>query len=274
MANKNKKEDHRLGCLAIVIIAIIVITIIIVQLIPLLTPAIIAICAIVYFIIYRVKDRPHVKANFELSNEEKASLKNSARKYNWALNKIEELNRIIIEENLRHTKSGRLELRAHRAKDVQGAMDNANQMIKDEKPVYEHLLELPKKRYENASKHFSRSWACFLSVILWLAVVATQSHKEMLKYHQYETAVAVGKVLSIFDRDDNGPATSSDGKQNDNTQTVEQQSNDQQDLSKPTITIWKAFAIMLGAYLVVFVIAIIVFYSKHKKPKKIDVASL
>ena len=130
MAKKNKNDNPVLGCLAMIVIAIIVIAIIAVQLIPIAVPLASAVGALVFFIIYMIKDKPHVKAKFELSSQEKRTLADSAKNYQWALDKIDELNRVIKDEGLRYTKSGRLELRSHHAQDVQGAMDNANQMIK------------------------------------------------------------------------------------------------------------------------------------------------
>ena len=233
MANKNKKDDSELGCfLLIVIIPIILVTIKLVQLIPLLTPAILAICAIVYFIKYRVKDCPHIKTNFELSKREKDDLRTFVNLYNYALENIAGLNHIINEEGLLYTKNGRLDLRNPLAKEIQSQMEKYKEHLRFKTHI-ESMMNLPNIRYKNASKHFSRSWACFLSVIIWLAVVATQSHKEMLKYHQYETAVAVEKVMSVLKHNDNNSSTtSSDDKQNTDTHAAEQQPNDRQNMQK------------------------------------------
>lgn len=213
--------------------------------------------------------------DFELSDSEKNALRETASKYGWALDKLKELKRIIADEGLRYTKSGRLELRSHRAQDVQGAMNNTNQIIKDEKPVYEHLMGLPMERYKKARKHFSRYWACLLAFIVWFAIVATQPQKKMLVYHTYQTVEAVGTVASITDSDSNKESnTSTNNNSVDETQTTNERPTAQAIPEKPNITIWVTFFIMLIAYLVVFVIARIRFSSKHKKPKEINVASL
>lgn len=273
MAKKNKNDNPVVGCLAMIVIAIIVITIIAVQLIPIAVPLASAVGALVFFIIYMIKDRPYVRAKFELSSQEKCALADSAKNYRWALEKIEELNRVIKDEGLRYTKSGRLELRSHRAQDVQGAMDNANQMIKDERPTYDYLMGLPMERYEKAKKHFARYWGCFIAFAIWGCLILSQPRTEILDYHAYQTAEAVSRVTSVLFENKNNGDNTTDAELNTDTRTDEN-SDDRQQAGKPVpvkpdITIWKAFIVWLIAYVIVFVIAIIFFSSKNKEPKSL-----
>ena len=273
MAKKNKNDNPVVGCLAMIVIAIIVITIIAVQLIPIAVPLASAVGALVFFIIYMIKDRPYVRAKFELSSQEKRTLADSAKNYRWALEKIEELNRVIKDKGLRYTKSGRLELRSHLAQDVQGAMDNANQMIKDERPTYDYLMGLPMERYEKAQKHFARYWGCFIAFVIWGCLVLSQPRTEMLDYHAYQTAEAVSRVTSVLSKDKNNVDKTTDAELNTDTK-IDENNNDRQQAGKPVpvkpdITIWKAFLVWLIAYVIVFVIAIIFFSTKNKKPKSL-----
>lgn len=272
-----KKQDKNgnsvVGCLVMIVIAIIVITIIAVQLIPIAVPLASAVGALVFFMIYMINDKPHVRSKFELSNQEKRTLADSAKNYRWALEKIEELNRVIKDKGLRYTKSGRLELRSHLAQDVQGAMDNANQMIKDERPTYDYLMGLPKERYEKAQKHFARYWGCFIAFAIWGCLILTQSRTEMLDYHAYQTAEAVSRVTSVLSKDKNNVDRTTDTELNTDTK-IDENNNDRQQAGKPIpvkpdITIWKAFFVWLIAYVIVFVIAIIFFSSKNKEPKSL-----
>ena len=74
MAKKKKNEDLKnAGCalVAIVVTVVAIIAIVAVQLLPIVIPPAFIICALVYWIKYRRKDLPHVKAAFQLSNAEK-----------------------------------------------------------------------------------------------------------------------------------------------------------------------------------------------------------
>ena len=271
--NKNKNDNPVLGCLAMIVIAIIVIAIIAVQLIPIAVPLASAVGALVFFIIYMIKDKPHVKAKFELSSQEKRTLADSAKNYRWALDKIDELNRVIKDEGLRYTKSGRLELRSHRAQDVQGAMDNANQMINEERPTYNYLIGLPMKRYEKAQKHFARYWGCFIAFAIWGCLFLSQPRTEMLDYHAYQTTEAVSRVTSVLFENKNNVDRTTDAELNTDTKTDEN-NNDRQQMDKsvpvkPDIPVWKAFFVWAIAYLMVFIIAIIYFSRKNRKPKSL-----
>lgn len=273
MAKKNKNDNPVVGCLAMIVIAIIVITIIAVQLIPIAVPLASAVGALVFFIIYMIKDRPYVRAKFELSSQEKRTLADSAKNYRWALEKIEELNRVIKDEGLRYTKSGRLEQRKHLAQDVQGAMDNANQIIKDERPTYDYLMGLPMERYEKAQKHFARYWGCFIAFAIWGCLILSQPRTEMLDYHAYQTAEAVSRVTSVLFEDKNNVDNSTEAELKTDTKTDEN-NNDKQQAEKPIpvkpdITVWKAFLVWMIAYVIVFVIAIIFFSTKNKEPKSL-----
>ena len=273
MAKKNKNDNPVLGCLAMIVIAIIVIAIIAVQLIPIAVPLASAVGALVFFIIYMIKDKPHVRAKFELSSQEKLTLADSAKNYRWALDKIEKLKRVIDDEGLRFTKSGRLDCRSPRAQDIQGAMDNANKIIEEERPTYNYLIGLPMKRYEKAQKHFARYWGCFIAFAIWGCLILSQSRTEMLDYHAYQTAEAVSRVTSILFENKNNVDGTNDAELNTDTKTDEN-NNDRQQVGKPVpvkpdITVWKAFLIWLIAYVVVFVIAIIFFSSKNEEPKSL-----
>jgi hypothetical protein len=273
MAKKNKNDNPVVGCLAMIVIATIVITIIAVQLIPIVVPLASAVGALVFFIIYMINDKPHVRAKFELSSQEKLMLANSAKNYRWALDKIEELNRVIKDEGLRYTKSGRLELRSHRAQDVQGAMDNANHMIEEERPTYNYLMGLPSERYEKAQKHFACYWGCFIAFAIWGCLILSQPRTEMLDYHTYQTAEAVSRVTSVLFENKNDVDRTNDAELNTDTKTDENNNDKQQEGKplpvKPDITIWKAFLIWLIAYVIVFVTAIFFFSSKNKEPKSL-----
>jgi len=273
MAKKNKNDNSALGCLAMIVIAIIVITIVAVQLIPIAVPLASAVGALVFFIIYMIKDKPHVKAKFELSSQEKRTLADSAKNYHWALEKIEELKRVIKDEKLRYTKSGRLELRSHRAQDVQGAMDNANQMIEEERPTYNYLMGLPMERYKKAQKHFARYLGCFIAFVIWGCLILSQPKTEMLDYHAYQTAEAVSRVTNLLFEHKNNVDKNTDEELNTDTK-IDENNNDRQQTDKPIpvkpdITVWKAFFVWAIAYLMVFIIAIIYFSRKNRKPNSL-----
>ena len=271
MAKKNKNDNPVVGCLAMIVIAIIVITIIAVQLIPIAVPLASAVGALVFFIIYMIKDRPYVRAKFELSSQEKRTLADSAKNYRWALDKIEELNRVIKNEGLRYTKSGRLELRSHRAQDVQGAMDHANQMIEEERPTYNYLISLPMERYKKARKHFARYWGCFIAFAIWGCLILSQPRTEMLDYHAYQTTEAVNRVTNLLFKNKNKVDKTTDAEHNTDTKTDENNNDRQQEEKpvpvKPAITVWTAFFVWSIAYILVFIIAIIYFSRKNRKPQ-------
>lgn len=271
MAKKNKNDNPVVGCLAMIVIAIIVIAIIAVQLIPIVMPLASAVGALVFFIIFMINDKPHVRAKFELSSQEKHTLADSAKNYRWALDKIEKLKRVIDEEGLRFTKNGRLDCRSPRAYDVQGAMDNANKMIEEERPTYNYLIGLPMERYEKAQKHFARYWGCFIAFVIWGCLILSQSRTEMLDYHAYQTAEAVSRVTSVLFENKNNVNGTTDAELKTDRKTDEN-NNDKQQVGKPVpvkpdITVWKAFLIWLIAYVIVFVIAIIFFSCRNKEPK-------
>ena len=256
-----------------VVLAIAVITIIAVQLVPIAVPLASAVGALVFFILYRVKDKPHVLAKFELSNQEKHTLADSAKNYRWALDKTEELKRVIKDEGLRYTQSGRLNQRSYRAQDVQGAMDNANHMIEKERPTYDYLIGLPMERYKKARKHFARYWGCFIAFVIWIGLILSQPRAEMLDYHIYQTAEAVSRVTCWLSKDKNNADRTTDAELNTDTKT-DKNNNDRQQADKPIpvkpdITVWTAFFVWTIAYLAVFIITMTYFSRKNTKPKSI-----
>ena len=272
MAKKNKNGDSAAGCLGIIIIVITVYLVpIAARLVPIVVPFASVACALLFFILYRRTDRSHVIAKFKLSNQEKRTLADSAKNYRWALDKIEELNRVIKDEGLRYTKSGRLELRSHRAQDVQGAMDKANQMIKEERPIYNYLMGLPMKRYEKAQKHFARYWGCFIAFAIWGCLILSQPRTEMLDYHAYQTTEAVNRVTNLLFKNKNKVDKTTDAEHNTDTKTDENNNDRQQEEKpvpvKPAITVWTAFFVWSIAYIMVFIIAIIYFSRKNRKPQ-------
>lgn len=271
MAKKKNEDTKNVGCALIAIALTIgaIFLVIGVQIIPLIAGPIFAICAIVYFFRYMSKDRPFVKNNFALTSTETSLLSETTEKYKWALNKKIELNRIIEDEGLRVNANGRLSQRSYRGQDVQGAMDNANGIISEEKPIYDYLVALPEDRYKKASKHFSRYWGFFLSFSLWAIVLSTQPRTEMLNHHSYQTSEAVSSIMDIWTSDNNegNEATSSNTKIEKKKDSKNKESH-RSAPPKPNITVWDAFFILCFAYLVVFIIAKIYFSLKHKKPEK------
>lgn len=270
MAKKSKNDNPVVGCLAMIVIAIIVITIIAVQLIPIAVPLASAVGALVFFMIYMINDKPHVRSKFELSSQEKRTLADSAKNYRWALEKIEELNRVIKDEGLRHTKSGRLDQRTTRGVEVQGAMDNARQMIEEKRPTVEHLLGLPMERYKEARKHFAHYLGGFIAFVIWGCLILSQPRTEMLDYHTYQTTEAVSRVTNVF-KSRNKVDKTPDAELNTDIKTDENNNDRQQEEKpvpvKPDITVWTAFFVWAIVYIMVFIIATTYFSRKNKKPK-------
>ena len=274
MAAKTEREkrDEKIGCIVLVLITIAIVVIIGVQLIPLIVPFAFAICALVFFIKYMWKDRPHVHAKFQLSDSEIHLLSETAEKYVWALEKVEELKKVIADEGLRYTAGGkRLELRSHRAQDVQGAMDNANNIIAEVEPRYYYLRALPMNRYKASRKHFARFWGFLLSFVIW-GIIFMPQHNAMLNYHLEQTGEAIGFVVGLVLHD------SQSDNQKETIETVAENTNEKQDaieqptekktIAKPDITVWEAFVTMLIVYLVMFLATFIFFSIRHKKPKE------
>lgn len=267
------KKQLKIGCALMVLTAIVVLIIIGVQMIPLIAPFVVAICALVCFIKYMWKDRPHVRAKFELSEYERESLADSKEKYNWALDKIVELKEIITNEGLRYTAGGkRLELRSHRAQDVQGAMDNANRIISEERPMCEYYMALPMKRYKEARKHFSRFWGFFLSFAVWGSLVLMAQPDKLLEHHLNQTGEAISFVIDLWDSDKHNNNNSQYATDTVNEANIakELQPAKVQESEEPDITVWSAFVVLGLVYLSVFVVTYIFFSVKHKKPKGVS----
>lgn len=129
------------------------------------------------------------------------------------------------------------------------------------------------KRYEKAQKHFARYWGCFIAFAIWGCLFLSQPRTEMLDYHAYQTAEAVSRVTSVLSKDKNNVDKTTEAELNTDTKTDEN-INDRQQTEKPVpvkpdITVWKAFFVWAIAYLMVFVIAIVYFSRKNRKPKSL-----
>ncbi len=273
MAKKNKNDDSAAGCLGIILIVIAIRLVpIAARLVPIVIPPASAVCALLIFILYRRSDRPHVLAKFELSNQEKRTLVDSSKNYFSASDKMKNLKQVIKDEGLKHTKSGRLDQRTTRGVEVQGAMDNARQMIEEKRPTVEHLLGLPMERYKEARKHFAHYLGGFIAFVIWGCLILSQPRTEMLDYHTYQTTEAVSRVTNVF-KSRNKVDKTPDAELNTDIKTDENNNDRQQEEKpvpvKPDITVWKAFFVWAIAYLMVFVIAIVYFSRKNRKPKSL-----
>ena len=269
---KNKKRNEKINGCILVVLVIAALIIIGVQMIPLIAPFVVAISALVCFIKYMWKDRPHVRANFELSKSELQSFAESKEKCNWALGKINELEKTIANEGLQHNKDGRLSQRSYRGKDVQRALDHANSVYSNERPMCEYYAALPMKRYKEARKHFSRYLGGFLSFVVWGSLVLMAQPDKMLERHLNQTGEAVGHVVDValdsdkHDRDQYNTQNVTDSVDVVNG-TKELQQAEKQASEDSETTVWSAFVTLAFVYLSVFAVTYIFFSVKHKKPK-------
>lgn len=265
MAKKQKKDNNLVGCIIYILMVIATIVIISVQLIPILAPPAFIICALVYWIMYIWKDRPHVKAEFQLSVVEKSRKYEAGKKYIWAKDKLEECEQIIQNEGLRRNANGRLSQRSYRGQEVQGAIDNATKIKEENYPIWSYYDDLPMKRYKKAKKHFSRYWAFLGAFIIWAVMLAILPRtEEMIAYHLDQT----GDAINVIWRTEHGMDTTHTDNNSNVDEATPQKAESNTPTQKPSITIWELFFIDIGIYLIVLIIANINFSKKYHKPQE------
>lgn len=238
-----KKDQDLISVIGQLILVIVIISIVLVQSIPILAPPICAICALVFFLKYKLNDIQHVNAGFKLSESEIHNLQNAARIVLKAKDKLEECERIIQEEGLHRCGNGRLDRRIHkqRADDVQGAIDEAMNKKGTYLPIYQHYKNLPMDRYNTAKKDFSLYWACFISFIVWFICFIPQA-KTTWYFH---ISNAKGIIHSLLSSKKEIVA-----------------------IEEPFISLWWDFWIMLIVFIIVLIVARIKFSRNIKEPTK------
>lgn len=270
MAKKGNDKDNlkeQTGCFLVLFLLLIIVTVIYIALwlIPLVVPLCFLIGFLVCWIRYQRNDKNLIRKKFWLTDEDQEQFKYVNSKLVSAISKKEEVLEAIEREGIHINKNGRISARSYRGQELQGALDNAEACIADMQPVYSSLREQPRRNWKTAKKHFSKAMGFGIAFFVWLGYLFYSTDNVVDGFMSYYSVGRsdIGELWSILD----------DDKDSINVKNVIEKTpeieNTSEELSKQpsfvTILV-KGLFIMLAVYLVVWLISIIIFIIRYRKP--------
>lgn len=270
--SKNENNDNikkELGCLLLISIGIALITIfsIVIQLIPLAIPTIILFVFIGALFRYIGKDGKNIKRKFLLTNNEQNEFEKLGRSLVQAYDKLEESYRTIETKNLHKNKDGRLSQRSYEGVAVQGAIDNANQTIKENSGRYHTLRNQPITQWKAARKHYAKFLGGMFAIIVWLFMVfgsTTNTVHSFGQYVQHIGCTAYSGTAMICDLW-KGVLNSKSQKDKGLEHNFPQKTKSEMAF---TDALWKAMFFMTIVYFIAWTIGFFLFWIKNHKPEE------
>lgn len=272
----NKKSEDILAGIFIFLCVVALIIIAMIYLAAIITPIVILGLFLVNLFRYRSNDRYWRSVGFWLTQSEKDLFKQSRRDIENARKSQEEVAETLQNSNVAINKDGRISVRSYKGKALRSQLESANRTLDESAKLNYELSLVPQDRWKSAKKHYSMAvgWGCAL--IPWAAFFLA-------------LAFNIGGVNDmVFSVTESGSAA--DSLQIDvNTAQKEQfemkQEADTLAISTPEPTTMDkvfdygtaAIPVAVGSlavWLIAWIIGIIVFVCKNKKPPFVNLQNV
>ena len=274
------------GCLVTITIFVIIGTLffIAVKVVFLLIPILFLAYFLFNVITYNKKYRSLQASRFWLTSAEKQYFIELKDRLSAAVAQRDNAYRAAEAEGIRTNKNGRLSARSYRGQDLQGAIDDANYIINDDTPRYRHLCSLPQNRWKQARKHYSKYLAYALALTVWVSFLLIKSDNYTANFSRYisgigDTAVEGANVVSgiwspFFSRDSTNSAAGPDKQPDTSTTNDTPLTPADESYSNFTFALVCGTILSLLSYLVVRLLALLIFMIKYRKPPLVSIGNI
>ena len=257
MASKDTSSNFISGIVtAIVIIAVIlyyaVVTILAIA------PFILLLYGIICFFLFRgKKDKNLIQRKFWLSKAEQKSYIEINNLLYFYENKRDNAWEAVSREGIRFNKDGSISQRSYRGQDLQGAINESDEMIKKYKPRFEELKKIPSKNWKRVGNHFVNRIA--MPVALCIGLIVTFYHDLGIDLGGYLGSPQIENAVI-------------DTNNSESTAITSTKDDTSQELINPTISIlstigWNSIRIWVVCAAIMFIIYSI----KFPKPKAVTI---
>lgn len=125
-----------------------------------------------YFLFRGEKDQALIGRKFWLTKSEQKSYIDIYNAFDFFRNKRDRAWEAVSQENIRLNKDGSISQRSYRGQDLQGAIRESEEKIKQYEPRLEELKKLPRKNWKRVRRHFINRIAMPAALFSGLIVMA------------------------------------------------------------------------------------------------------
>lgn len=257
MAKKDSKSNALSGAVTIIIIIVAILYYAVITLLA-ITPFILLLYGIICFFLFRgKKDKNLIQRNFWLSKAEQEEFIKINNLLYFYQNKRDNAWEAVSREGVRINKDGSISQRSYRGQDLQGAINESNEMIKKYTPRFEELKKIPSKNWKRVGNHFVNRIA--MPVALCIGLIATFGP---------DLGINFGGLLG----DKQIENVVIDTTHSESTDTTSTEGDSSQELVNPTIAILSDLGLAsIKAWVVCAAIMLIIYSMKFPKPKAVTI---
>lgn len=284
MANRKEEEEknfkNTISCLVGITILIILVTILsmLVQLIPVIAPVLVLIFFLSNWYLYS-QDKPFFAIGFWLLDSEKDRFKDVTMRLSDAIDTRDYVNAAVKNEGIHINQNGRISAKSYRGQGLQRDLDDANATINDLLPVHTEMEKRPQRRYKDTRKHYSRFIGFGIAFFVWLVCILATSDNLGQNFKAYFSGIGetgtsgISAIKNVWSSDKD---TTEMKSESDFDKIVDPYENLNQDELKGESKyafneiLWMSLCLMLFVYVAIWVVCMIVFSVKYKKPPVVD----
>lgn len=276
---RDNRDEKNVGCVIAATVGVFVLTIVIMifQSIPVVLPPLFLIAFLINYLLWRNNDKINaVNLRFWLDESEKKRFIELADALNYFEKKKTNAENAAVNEGVRVNKNGRLSARSYRGQELQGAIDESSDFIMKNQPIYENYQRRPLRRWKSAKKHYSKAFAFGISILIWSGYffVNADNVKENVPRYVSEIGDTANAGFSfiggLWSGKEYKPAEEDsvkvEKKQSEDTKQEQDISISKNPYDEFVDVYWLSTILMVGAYFIAWIIGIIVFRIKYKKP--------
>lgn len=296
MANKKKDDGtenikNTCGCVLALSVIIIVGTIIsiIFQLVAVVIPAIVLIVFLVNWYKYKHEDKFRRMLRFKFTEDDRDQFKQLYNNICWAKDKKQRVADEVNRKGIHINQNGRISARSYYGQELQGALDNANNLLDESLPQYNYMSKLPRKWWKTSRNHFTKAIGWGMAIFVWAVYMLAASESIGRDFSNYFSNIGdtasggFGMVANLW-------STIIFGNEPDSTKVeaikISPSDNDTSDngtdATPPTETkntgeyyfpyvLWTAFFLMLVTFPVAWIVGIIIFVIKYRRPPELTI---
>lgn len=215
---------------------------------------------------------------FWLLDSEKDRFKDVTMRLSDAIDTRDYVNAAVKNEGIHINQNGRISAKSYRGQGLQRDLDDANATINDLLPVHTEMEKRPQRRYKDTRKHYSRFIGFGIAFFVWLVCILATSDNLGQNFKAYFSGIGetgtsgISAIKNVWSSDKD----TIEMAQEDFDKIVDPYENLNQDELKGESKyafneiLWMSLCLMLFVYVAIWVVCMIVFSVKYKKPPVVD----
>lgn len=272
----NKKSEDILAGIFIFLCVVALIIIAIIYLAAIITPIVILGLFLVNLFRYRSNDMYWRSVGFWLTQSEKDHFKQSRRDIENARKSQEEVAESLQTGNVAINKDGRISVRSYKGKALRSQLESANRTLDESAKLSYELSVTPQDRWKSARRHYSMAigWGCALIpwAAFFLALAFNIGGVNDMVFSVAESGAAADS-LQI----DVNPAQGKQSEMKPEADTLAISTPEATTMDKVFDYGTAAIPVAVGSlavWLIAWIIGIIVFVCKNRKPPFVDLQNV